>query len=207
MGRKYIDNIYIELEDCFLLKVQYKDSFISTYFDKTDIEKVKIKHWRTSHKRNKIYICTGKSGDKGNPLIYLHNYLMDYIPQPKMEIDHIDGNPCNNRKNNLKLVTRQQNIDNTKVRIDNQIGIRGVSQSKKTGLYKCDFSYHKQRFYFKDWKTVEEAVYNRKVAEEYFGIETLNKNPLATQYINKLSEMQKQIITQYTHDKISRKGR
>ena len=105
----------------------------------------------------------------------------------------------------MRIVTRQQNIDNTRVRIDNKIGIRGISQDKRNKLYCCDFIHRKQRFYFKPWKMLEEAVYNRKMAEEYFGIETLSRNPLAAKYINELSDYQKEDIRQYTYDKISQK--
>lgn len=205
MGRKFTDNIYEAHSNYYVLKIKYKTEFINCYFDKEDYEYVVQKHWRTSHKKNKIYIVTGKSGKQDNPLIYIHNYILHYTPTADYEVDHIDGNSCNNRKNNLRIVSRQENIDNTKVRIDNIIGIRGVSQISASGHWKCDFVYHKKRFYFKDWKTVEEAVYNRKVAEDYFHLETLSKNPLAQQYIDKLSEDQKQTIKQYTYDKISQK--
>ena len=202
MGRKYTDNIYIEHEDYYILNIKYKEEYISCYIDKEDYVKVSQKHWRTSHKKNKIYIVTGKSGQIDNPLIYLHNYLLDFTPVPQTEVDHIDGNSCNNRKNNLRIVSRQQNIDNTKVRCDKKIGIRGVCQTK-TGRFKCDFVYHKQRYYFRDWKTLPEAVYNRKIAEDFFGIETLSKNPLAQQYIDQLTESQKKEIETYEYSKIS----
>lgn len=194
------DNKYIIKENYCILQVQYKNYWYDVYIDLEDIEKVQQYHWRASHKKNKVYIITGSFANHNAK--YLHNFLMNYIPQDKMEIDHIDGNSLNNQKNNLRLVTRQENIDNTKVRIDNQIGIRGVSQNKKNHLYKCDFSFHGHRYYFKDWKTVEEAVYCRKYAEEYFNIDTLNKNFLAVQYLTlSLSEQEK--IKQYVHNKIS----
>ena len=203
MGRKYTDNIYNIVDDYTILKIKYKQDYIDCYIDTEDLEYVQLKHWRASHKRNKIYIVTGKAGNTENPLTYLHNYLLHYSPIPQQEVDHIDGNSCNNRKNNLRIVSRQQNIDNTKVRIDNKIGIRGVSKIIKSKKYKCDFSYHGKRFYFKDWNTVEEAVYNRKVVEDFFSIETLSKNPLAPQYINKLTEEQKRLIENYVYAKIS----
>ena len=194
-------NEYIEQKDYYLIKIQYKTEYIPVYIDKSDLEKVQLYNWRASHKKNKIYIVTGQS--RNNSLMYLHNYIMNYTPIPQQEIDHIDGNSCNNRKINLRLVTRQSNIDNTKVRIDNKIGIRGVSQNKKNHLYKCDFSYHGKRFYFKDWKTCEEAVYCRKVIEDYFNIETLSKNPLAQQYLDKLTSKQKEEIKAYVYSKVS----
>ena len=42
-----------------------------------------------------------------------------------------------------------------------------------------------------------------KIVEEYFGIETLSKNPLAKQYIDKLTIEQKKNIEVYVYDKIS----
>lgn len=192
-------NEYIELENCYLIKIQYKQEYIDVFIDKDDYERVKLHNWRSSHKKNKIYIVTGQAKNKN--LVYLHNYIMNYTPIPQQEVDHIDGNSCNNRKDNLRLVSRQNNIDNTKVRIDNKIGIRGICGTK--GKFKCDFSYHGKRYYFKDWKTCEEAVYCRKIAEDYFGIETLSKNPLAQQYLDKLSENQKKEIEDYVYAKIS----
>lgn len=193
-------NIYIELEDCYLLKVKYKDTWCDSYIDKESYEKVSSRVWRTNHKKNKVYLVSGSV--KTNNSVYLHNFIMNHVCTPKFEVDHLDGNSLNNRISNLKIVTRQENVDNTRVRIDNKIGIRGVCQNNKNKLYKCDFSYHKKRFYFKDFKTVEEAVYCRKYAEEYFGIETLSKNPLAKKYLT-LSEEQSSKIKEYVHSKIS----
>lgn len=202
MSKNFVNNFYEEYNDFYILKVQYKNELlIPVYIDKEDYERVNKIHWRASHKKNKIYIVSGQS--KNNSLVYLHNFLMNYTPIPQQEIDHLDGNSCNNRKNNLKLVSRQSNIDNTRVRIDNKIGIRGVCQNSKNKLYKCDFIFHGKRYYFKDWKTCEEAVYCRKIVEEIFGKEILNKNPLAQQYIAKLTEQQKKDIKDYVYKKVS----
>lgn len=184
------DNIFIELEDCFLMKVQYKNEWIDSYIDKDDYEIVKERHWRTSHKKNKIYLVSGSKTKKN--LTYLHNLIMHYQPIANFEVDHLDGNSLNNRKANLKLVTRQENIENSKARIDNKIGIRGICQTPNH-TYQVDFSYRNKRFRFPKWKTIEEAVYCRKLAEEYFGLKILNRNPLALQYLT-LDEMTKQKI-------------
>lgn len=185
------NNIFEKIDDnTYIMKVQYKDIWYDVYIDSDDLEKIQSKHWRTSHKKQKVYIVTGQS--KNKTLTYLHNYVMNYIYTTGYEVDHQDGNSLNNRKSNLKIVSRQENISNTQVRIDNKIGIRGICKNPWNS-YKVDFSYNKIRYYFQNWKTIEEAVYCRKFAEEYFGLTMLNRNPLAQQYLTLTEEQQKPI--------------
>lgn len=199
------DNIFIKKEEYAIMQVQYKESWVDVYIDLNDVEKVRQKHWRTSHKKQKIYIVSGSAAKKN--VTYLHNFLMDYKPQDDLEIDHLDGNSLNNRMSNLQLVSRQRNIENTQARIDNKIGIRGIVKIKyQNDRYKVDFSNKKVRFYFHPWDTLEEAVYCRKYAENYFGLSMLDRNPIAQQYLTLSEEKQdeiKQYVIQYIQSKIS----
>ena len=199
------DNRFIRQDEITsIMQVQYKDKWYDTYIDTILLEKISQFHWRTSHKKNKVYIVTGSAAGK-QKLMYLHNFLMDYTPQDGFEIDHIDCNSLNNRLSNLRLVPRQVNIENTSVRIDNKIGIRGISQSSSNNWrYQVDFSYRKTRFYFHKWGTIEEAVYCRMYAEEFFGLEILKRNPLALQYLT-LSEEKSQQIKNYVYEVIQNK--
>lgn len=196
-------NQFEKREDYYIIKVQYKDYWYEGYIDIDDYEKISARHWRTSHKKNKVYFVSGSKVK--NNVVYMHNYIMDYTPKDKKEIDHIDGNSLNNRKYNLRIVDRQTNIDNTKAKNTNKLQIRGVSKATKTGTYQCDFSYHKTRYFFKPWKTCAEAVYCRYCAEKYYNIETLSKNELALPYLSMLSEEKKIEIEKYVLNKISRK--
>lgn len=129
--------------------------------------------------------------------------LRDDIPEG-YEVDHIDGNSLNNRKSNLRIVTRLQNIQNSKVRIDNQIGIRGISYSKNERKYIVDFYFNNVRYYFKHWDTIEEAVYCRKFAEEYFDLHILENNPLKDKYLDLDSDNISE-IKNHTYDSINKK--
>ena len=191
-------NAYLELDDCYELVINYKDTTVSSYIDKEDKSSVEKYVWRVTKKKNKYYVVTGQS--KNNTQLYLHNLLMGRTDHNLgIEVDHIDCNSLNNRRSNLRLVTRAENIHNTSARIDNKIGIRGVSKAGNN--YIVDFSFDKHRFYFKRWNTLEEAVYCRKIAEEIFGLNILNNNPLAKQYLT-LSEEEKAIIREHVSEKI-----
>lgn len=181
-----------------ICNVFFKNQIVSFYIDKEDYELAAKYIWRIVQKRQKYYVLSG-SNKKGTD-IYLHNL---FLPKKEgKEVDHIDGNSLNNRKSNLRYTSRQENVDNViATRIDNQIGIRGICYNKKSHLYQVDFSYHKKRYYFKPWKTIEEAIYCRYCCERYFNLEIITKNPNFDFY--DLSCIDKESINNYVKEKIS----
>lgn len=69
---------------------------------------------------------------------------------PNKIVDHIDNNPQNNKWDNLRLATKGENAYNSKIRVDNTTGVKGVyfctkykryiGQIKKNGIrYKAHF--------------------------------------------------------------------
>jgi hypothetical protein len=77
----------------------------------------------------------------GNRRISVHRVVMD---APKgMDVDHINGNGLDNRKENLRICTRSQNAMNQKLKSHSVSGYKGVQYipthkqkytSKKTGI-------------------------------------------------------------------------
>ena len=63
----------------------------------------------------------------------LHRIIMD-APDDKM-VDHINGNPLDNRRENLRLCSNQENNRNKGKKSDNTSGFKGVSWSKQTGKW------------------------------------------------------------------------
>lgn len=174
-----------------------------TKINKCNVNKVKNIKWRITKKRNKQYVVSGK----GSSQIYLARYILDY--NGELEVDHINGDELNNTVENLRKVTRQENIINTKPKYTNKYGIRGIYKCKsKTQPYQVDFVYLKNRFYLKQFVTLEEAVYARYLLEINFCKEFRNtsSDKIMMQQIDKLSNEQKDNIKSYIHQKIIEKG-
>jgi hypothetical protein len=72
-------------------------------------------------------------------------------------IDHIDGNPANNRIENLRLATMEQNQRNAKLRKDNTSGIKGVSFDKSKNLWRVRLQINKKCKIFGDFEDLELA--------------------------------------------------
>lgn len=192
-------NSWTVYEEYAVCNILYDSKIVSCYIDIEDYDRAKQIVWRISKKRNKFYVISGSY--KKHTMRYMHEFVYGERPSG-MEIDHIDGNSLNNRRNNLRIVTRQCNIDNQRAtRIDNQIGIRGVSYSNRDKNYRVDFNYHGRRFYTHSWKTIEEAVWCRYCFEDYFELPSIKSNPLASQYYT-LSEERCEEIHQYVLETI-----
>jgi len=93
--------------------------------DDVDADQVEAWKWHASRRGNALYAARNvRRGDGSVRLQYLHRFLMD--PPPGIDVDHIDGDPLNNRRSNLRLATRQENLRNGRNRQVGASGFRGV---------------------------------------------------------------------------------
>lgn len=104
------------------------------YYDEQD-------HWIISNHRkwhinkigNVLYVGTNVYlGNRKARFTMLHRMIM---PEAK-RIDHIDGNGLNNLRNNLREVTHQQNMRNSRAPNTNKSGYKGVSKDGWTNLWR-----------------------------------------------------------------------
>lgn len=75
---------------------------------------------------------------------------------PKMLVDHIDGDPHNNRISNLRLATKSQNNWNSSKRKDNKTGFKGVS-IRENGRFRAKIAAHGKVYSLGVYETPEEA--------------------------------------------------
>lgn len=75
--------------------------------------------------------------------------------RPTDLIDHIDGNPQNNRVENLRKTTQQVNTWNTAGHLDGQSGLKGVSPHR--GRWRAQLRHNGKNLFLGSRATPEEA--------------------------------------------------
>tara|TARA_R110000868_G_scaffold400521_1_gene675110 strand:- start:341 stop:850 length:510 start_codon:yes stop_codon:yes gene_type:complete len=90
------------------------------------------------------------------------------VPEGK-EIDHIDGDRQNNKIENLRIVTRQENMRNSKIRKDNSSGGVGVSFSQRDKKWYASIRVNGKTINLGLYKQKVDAILARKTAEKMYG--------------------------------------
>jgi hypothetical protein len=121
-----------------------------------------VKKYRWHDKRGYVNTTVGKKG------LLVHRLILKAVKG--QEVDHRDGNPHNNTRRNLRLVTRSQNQMNKIVK-NNKLGFKGVVLRRwgKWERYVAAIQVNKKKIQIGYFKTLEEAssAY-RKAAKKYF---------------------------------------
>lgn len=94
--------------------------------DNEDLPKVIGYSWR--YKNGKV--STRYWHDGKYRVLFISRLIMNLEHGDKRDVDHINHNRLDNRKDNLRICTRSQNIMNIGIRSNNTSGITGVSWSK-----------------------------------------------------------------------------
>jgi len=88
---------------------------------------------------------------------------------PKGQIDHKDGNSINNRINNLREVTNQDNCKNQSRPVNNTSGCIGVSWRKTDKVWASYIYIDYVRKHLGNFKVKNDAIICRKMAEFDYG--------------------------------------
>jgi hypothetical protein len=74
----------------------------------------------------RVYVKATTPGKHNRTSVYLHRFIMG--AESGMEVDHINHNTLDNRKENLRIVTHSQNLQNPSgACINSKSGVRGIS--------------------------------------------------------------------------------
>ena len=157
----YDPNEIIEYDDYAEIILYNKkcEEVARALIDLDDINKASQYKWSLNNK--------GYARNTKNNLL-LHRLIMDC---PKdMEVDHINRDPLDNRKSNLRICTHKQNLRNKSLQCNSTSGIVGVSWSKTFNKWKSYIMIDNKYINLGLYDTKEDAIIARERAEiEYFG--------------------------------------
>jgi hypothetical protein len=88
---------------------------------------------------------------------------------PTDQIDHIDGDPSNNRISNLRDVSNAENGRNQKLRVDSSTGVTGVYWHKASGKWHASIYAGERQIHLGLHENKADAVAARKAAEKLYG--------------------------------------
>jgi len=99
-----IENYYLKKDN--LVKIYLRENIFTT-IDENDFERVRDVHWSINANG---YAHSRQNGEKK----YLHRVISDYNDSqfPEEIVDHINNIRLDNRKENLRIVTRRENATN-----------------------------------------------------------------------------------------------
>lgn len=92
------------------------------------------------------------------------------VSDPKVFVDHIDGNRLNNTRSNLRLASNAQNQCNVGLQINNTSGFKGVSWAANKNKWVARISVAGRRIHLGHFSCkVEAARAFNSAAEKYHG--------------------------------------
>ena len=159
--------------------IEYEDYAEVVLYDKNNKEKARalidledvdlIKNYKWSITQKGYVYCSTQS-------IRLHRLILG-CPEDFV-VDHINHNKLDNRKDNLRICTTQQNNMNQGKHSGNTSGITGVYWHKSERKWYASIGVHGRLVHLGRYATIEEAIVARQQAEiEYFGEFAPTNNP------------------------------
>lgn len=109
-----------------------------------------------------------RQGGKAIGYVRMHHLILPF--KKGYMVDHINGNGLDNRRKNLRLVTKSQNMMNSGVRVNNVSGYKGVSWVSREKKWRVTIWKENKQFDIGRFEDKVEAVkaYNQ-AAKMYHG--------------------------------------
>ena len=152
------------------------------YFDKEDYQKIKEYAWYLDKDG---YVVTKDADTK--KMIRMHRLVMN--ASEGMDIDHRHRKTNDNRKSQLREVTRSQNLMNRGIREDNTSSVTGVSWHKARSKWRAYITINGKTKHLGFFINKEEAIEARLKAElELYGTFSPNYEKLTQQQSDQQSQ-------------------
>jgi hypothetical protein len=118
--------------------------------NREDAEALQAMNWATMKDKGSFYVGTHIPKDGKHPVVRMQRFLIGGM------VDHINRNPMDNRRCNLRPVTFAQNAMNRKVQSRAASGLKGVTLAYG-GKFKASIRVNKRLIHLGTFSTKEEA--------------------------------------------------
>lgn len=137
--------------------------------DRVDLHLVRGRKWHACE-RNRVWYASSYASKP--PL--MHRLILD-APE-NVKVDHRDGDGLNNTRANLRLATHAENMRNSRLKVSNTSGFRGVYFHKQRGKWRATIRAGARRLSLGMFDTAEEAAiaYDRAAVIEHGEFASLN---------------------------------
>jgi HNH endonuclease/AP2 domain len=108
---------------------------------------------------------------------YKGKRLGKFVLNTEREVDHINRDPCDNRKSNLRIVSHQQNQINRNTPSHNTSGYRGIWYDRPKSKWRAELRSNGKRFFGGRFPTKEvaAAAYNQLALKHHGEFARLNE--------------------------------
>ena len=148
-----------------------------TKIDEEDYLKISVySNWRLWYNlRGHFYACVYKKEDNKKKTVFMHRLLMN-ISDSDIQVDHINGDGLDNRKDNLRICCREQNLRNqAKPKGEFTSKFKGVSWNNRDKNWRASIWKNKGIFIGNFLEEIEAAkAYDIKAAELFGEYAKLN---------------------------------
>jgi len=108
----------------FEIKDRDKNSY-QVQIDDEDFEILSTRKWNAHQDTNTVYARRNTKINSKDKTFLMHRQILN-ISDPKIKVDHIDGNGLNNQRSNLRVCTNAENCRNRTINKNNKSGFKGV---------------------------------------------------------------------------------
>lgn len=137
--------------------------------DDCDYELVRPFKWHAKKERTRFYASSSIWNGKRHRNIRMHRLLLGESCLG-LDVDHKNHDTLDNRRSNLRVCTRSQNIMNTRKRPNKTSKYLGVSKCNKVDRWRSTISKDGKNYHLGNFKSeLDAAVAYNKKAKELFG--------------------------------------
>lgn len=88
---------------------------------------------------------------------------------PEMDLNHINGNPADNRIDNLRIATKEDVARNLSMNVKNTSGVNGVHFNKARGKWEASIKENNKKIFLGRFENMRDAIVARAEAERELG--------------------------------------